>query len=164
MKTDYVTRATRFAESFIQLLDEHKRYKYPSDFVMVIKKYEETHKRHLKYDNGASRFVIIRSDYVIKINRDYNGWAGDNSTEVEKYNEAVKAGFDYLLAKPTPVKIGRFNIIIMPRIKYIGSNRRWYKYCTDEEQKWISRNIDDLHSYNYGFCNGKLCIIDYAMI
>lgn len=164
MKTDYVTRATRFAESFIQLLDEHKRYKYPSDFVKVIKKYEETHKRHLKYDNGASRFVIIRSDYVIKINRDYDGWAGDNSTEVEKYNEAVEAGFDYLLAKPTPIKIGRFDIIIMPRIRGVGMHRDWSRNCTIEEKKWIVYNIDDLHSHNYGFYKGKLRIIDYAMV
>lgn len=164
MKTDYVTRATRFANNFISLIDEQARYECSDDFIEIVKKYEKTHKRSLKYDYGVSRFVIIRSDYVIKINRDYDGWAGDNSTEVEKYNGAVKAGFDYLLAKPTPVKIGRFNIIIMPRVRGIGSHRRWYKYCTKAEENWLRSNIEDLHSYNYGFYKGQLRIIDYAMI
>lgn len=163
MKTDYVTRATRFAESFIELLNEHKRYRYSDDFIEAIKEYETVHKRPLKYDHGASRFVIIRSDYVIKINKDYSGWAGDNSTEIEKYNKAVKAGFDYLFAKPTLVKIGRFDITIMPRIKGIGSHRYWYEYCTEEEQEWIRENITDLHAGNYGFYKGQLRIIDYAM-
>ena len=34
---------------------------------------------------------------------------------------------------------------------------------TDEENDWCDEHsLSDLHGNNYGFRNGKICIIDYA--
>ena len=70
MKTTYEERGIKFAKVLARLFEDCY---YLSDFKKVIKAYNDCHKRKLRYSNGVSRIVIIRSDYVIKFdykNRD----------------------------------------------------------------------------------------------
>ena len=54
----------------------------------------------------------------------------------------------------------------MPRVHNIGRNEHHGKfledYTTKEEYEWLTNNIGDLHSWNWGIENGKAIVIDYA--
>lgn len=162
MKTDYRVRAEKFARTVAK---EFTNCKTVYDFENTAKAYNKAHHCAMKIKNGASRVVIIRSDYVIKFPRpDYqNNWAGNNETEKMVYDKAVKDGFAYLLAEITLIDIDGVKVAIMPRIKEIGKYY-WDQNLTNEERWWVCNHIGDLHGRNYGYRDGKICIIDYAFI
>lgn len=161
-KTSYEERAYKFAVRTLSKLFENCIDQV--DFIHAIDNYNNTHVNKLQWANGISRFAIIRSDYVVKV--DYNpypeGW-GDCRTEERVYKRAVTEGMDYLLAKTTVFELRGHTFAIMPKIAYIYNRRKnWFDGCTHEEYDWVTKNIKDIHSGNYGFRNGKVCFIDYA--
>lgn len=168
-KTPYEIRAYRFAQTLCRLFEECSTLE---DFEWAIRQYNRTHSIPLNYDHGVSRIAIIRSDYVIKFDLkpeeewdDGEGYcrAGNNSSEEEVYERAVRDGFAYLLAKTTVVRIMGREISIMPRIYHVGDTSRcYYSYLTEEEFDWIEANIYDVHSWNVGYKNNKPVIIDYG--
>lgn len=165
MKTDYESRARKFAHVLITLFAGCASL---DDFEFAIQEYNATHSRPLVYDHGVSRIVIIRSDYVIKFNYTPSGWwedgrAGSISSEARVYEQAVADGMEHLLAKITVEKEDDRIFAIMPRIRNVGDDDRdWSDYCTCEESEWLEDHINDLHSKNVGYRNGKVCVIDYA--
>lgn len=165
MKNNYEARALKFAETVLAPLfqDCHTL----SDYQRQIFNYNETHKRPLHYANGVSRITILRNDYVIKFDiiptgSFSDGRAGDCESELQIYKRAVEDGFSHLLAKPSLYYWGSKPFLIQPLVSGIGRTDCWWYYCSDEEEYWLDHNIYDLHSHNYGFRKGKICIFDYA--
>ena len=165
MKTTYEERGLKFAEILVRMF---KDCVYLNDYEKVLYEYNRSHSRKLVWKHGVSRIAIIRADYVIKFDfhptgRWEYGQAGDCETEAEAYAEAVEAGMEHLLAKPTVREKYGHVFSVMPKINGIGDeNRYWWRYCTKEEEIWLEENIEDLHDNNVGYRNGKVCVIDYA--
>lgn len=165
MKSTYEARALKFAALLATLFEGCSDL---SDFEFAVEAYNATHARKLKTSHGVSRFVIIRSDYVIKFDMypEYgfeDGRAGNCQSEEEVYSRAVADNMEHLLAKPTVVKMGDHTISIMPKVNGVCRyDRRWWRYCTREEGDWLDDNINDLHEGNLGYRHGKVCVIDYA--
>ena len=115
--------------------------------------------------NGAARFALIYSDYVIKF--DYGSakeWAGGCKEEYQKYTEVIASSpYSYLFAEMTKIQIGRKDIYIMPRVKGVGESYRYWNNLTHEERRFINSVTADMHRGNYGRYNRKPKIIDYAM-
>ena len=164
-KTDYETRATKFAKVLANLFENCV---YKEDYIKVIRTYNYSHIRKLKFTDGVSRIVILRADYVIKFDFRPTGYwedgrAGNCEKEYEFYEFAVNEGMEYLLAKPTLLHLNGHTLEIMPRINGIYcDNKSWGDFCTAEEEAWLWDNLYDLHSGNVGYRNGKVCVIDYA--
>ena len=78
---------------------------------------------------------------------------------------AKKEGFDYLFCPITHYEYNSRNYYIMPKINGVGradDNHAWH-YMTEKESTWCAdHGLCDLHSDNFGFRKGKLCIVDYA--
>lgn len=162
MKTTYEERAINFIKkSLVPLIS---LYHFPE---VAVRQYNKKHQnRPLKTAHGATRMVIIRSDYVIKINTDLDTEWGNNTTEVKAYEFAQENGFEYLFAKPTMFTVDKLGIEfeIMPRVKHgIGREDKWWgKYLTNEEFDFVNNFFRDLHEYNVGYFKEKPIFIDYA--
>lgn len=160
-KTSYEERGTKFAKFLMKAFFEN--CDSLADYINAVNRYNRDHVRKLKFAHGVSRFVIIRSDYVIKIEYGTGkDWAGGNENELEIYNLALKDGMAHLLAKPTLIEIDGKIISVMPKINNIRCRKRFWKYCTYEEQAWLYSHVSDLHSGNIGYKKNKICIVDYA--
>ena len=161
MKTDYKVRAEKFAHVLVRLF---ANCKYLEDFEYAVRQYNDTHCHQLKIAHGISRIAIIRSDYVIKFHRraDFEGWAGDNTSERKMYEKAVDDGYDYLLAEINLVNVDDVQVAIMPRIYGIDTTYHYEDYLTWDEQEWVEQNIGDIHSKNFGIRNNTVCFVDYA--
>lgn len=163
--TNYEARALKFAYVLVSLFSDCFEL---TDFIEMVKQYNFTHSRKLKYAHGVSRFTIMRADYVIKFDMDpemgfEDGRAGNCFSEEAVYERACEEGFEYLLAKTSVYTINGKTFSIMPRINGVNDySREWYEHCTAEEYDWLCENINDLHDGNVGYRNGKVCVIDYA--
>lgn len=169
MKNDYEARALKFAHLLARLFEYCDTF---SDFINMIKQYNSHHSIPLRYEHGVSRIAILRADYVIKFdyapdaqwdNGDGTNRAGDNTSEEIVYERAVRDGYAYLLAKTTVVTINGRHISIMPQIRDVNNeNKYWGDYVNDEEYDWLVENINDIHEGNVGYSHGKPVVIDYG--
>lgn len=164
MKRTYEERGAKFAEVLAKRFEGCVTL---DDFRREICRYNMTHARKLNWDHGVSRIAILRADYVIKF--DFNptgsfsdGRAGNCFSEEAVYARAVADGMEHLLAKTTVLTLHGLTCSIMPRIKGVGTTICWERTVTPEEEDWLYDNLNDLHMNNYGFRNGKICVIDYA--
>lgn len=165
MKSDYRIRAKKFLKSIFPYIDGYMWN--VSEVEFQVERYNAEKKRHVIVSCGSARIVLITSDYVIKWDYDNDCVEGIGGCDDEycAYQEAVKAGYEYLLAEATLIEYNGFSFMIMPRIKCIGgcNNGGDIKvYLTQDEYKWITKFNKDIHSYNWGIRNGKACLIDYA--
>ena len=130
-----------------------------------IRQYNQEHNTNIQVANGAARYVLIYSDYVIKF--DYGqdkSWAGGCEDEYNRYQEVIKgSGYEYLFAEITKIRIGRKNIYIMPRVRGIGHSDNYWNNLSYEERRFIRDVTADIHRGNYGRFNRKPKIVDYAM-
>ena len=131
-----------------------------------IKMYNADYTRNVIVKNGLSRIALITSDYVVKFDYDPNEACciGGCENELELYSWAKLEGFAYLLAEITAYSCNDHIFYIMPRIRGIGSGHHYAeKYMTEEEKDFCRRHkITDLHTSNYGFRHGHVCLVDYA--
>ena len=160
----YLERAMKFSNVLAELFEGCR---YLNDFQKAITDYNHNHARPIKWDNGVSRIVIMRSDYVIKFDYEntnpYYHRFGNCTSEKEIYDTAVKDHMEHLLAETTICHSHGMTFSIMPCIKGVGiKSRVWCDYCSRAEAEWIWDNIGDIHCWNVGYRNGKVCIIDYA--
>lgn len=123
--------------------------------------------RKVQVSAGIARIALITSDYVVKFDYDEDNieYVGGCESEIEMYAQAEADGFEYLFAKITRFDYNGKAFYIMPRIKNIHSDSWNYAqaYMTQEELQWCNdHSLTDLHSNNYGFRNGHVCIFDYA--
>ena len=134
-----------------------------------VKTFNAKYNRKVQVNHGIARIAMITSDYVVKF--DYDPYevavVGGGEAEIRMYEIAKREGYAYLFAKVTRYEYCGRRFYIMPRIRGISENN-WYHadhFMTDEENDWCDRhNLSDLHCNNYGFRNGKVCIVDYACI
>lgn len=165
MKSDYRVRAMNFLRSIFPYIDGYM-WDF-DDVVYQVEKYNADKKRHVIATCGSARIVLITSDYVIKwdYDNDYVEEIGGCDDEYHAYQEAAKAGYEYLLAEATLIEYNGFSFMIMPRIERIGRNNNGGDirlFLTKEEYKWVFKFDKDIHSYNWGIRDGKACLIDYA--
>lgn len=161
-RTSYEERGEKFARYLMKTV--FKDCRTLKQYQLAVERYNFTHVNQLICKHGVSRVVIIRADYVIKIEYGKGKeWAGGNLAEREVYDQAVKDGMEHLLAKPTLVKIGRRTLSVMPRVEHIKDMKKdWRDYCTPAERKWLFWNVTDLHYGNVGYRKNKVYIVDYA--
>lgn len=167
MKSNYVSRAIKFLDSILPYIQNDL-----TDVMRVktiVERYNYVHKRKVLVRSGATRCVLITSDYVIKWDYGRNIKVfGGCIDEAENYEIACQDGFEYLLAETTSImRFGRsFNI--MPRYKISDDiekeeGKPWiYDMITYEEREWLYNHIGDIHEMNYVVVHGRPIIIDYA--
>lgn len=165
MRSSYEVRAQRFIRAIAPYLMWCDTL---SDFEKAVSDFMTDHpRRNIHFDNGRTRFVLITSDYVVKIN--YNPddieWFGGGEEEIAFYAMAEREGMAHLFAKISRYEFGGRRFYIMPRITGIDEDRwedAWY-YMTEEESDWCEEHhLYDLHSKNYGIVDGQVKIIDYG--
>lgn len=160
MKSDYITRAKKFVPVVEEIL-----YNYGNIYEGV-ELYNKSKHRKVIFASGLTRYAFICSDYVIKV--DYDEYEvrrfGGCENEVKIYKLAKRDGMEYLFAEITPFEYNGHKYYIMPRINGIGRNyddaNEW---MNEDELEWINEHgIFDLHFNNYGWRNGRVCLIDYG--
>ena len=167
IKTDYEVRAKAFIKEFAPYLKGIRVARYNSYKIRdAVRRFNTDKKRNVKVDSGASRIVLITSDYVVKLDFGTT-WAGNSATEMRGYEQAKKDGYEYLLAKISLYKYHNRSFFIMPRARvaatltWQGQKRLWFKF-TEDERNYIRDNFEDLHDSNWGSLHGRPVLIDYA--
>lgn len=164
MRNDYETRAKKFIEQITPyLMDANTLREIESNIFW----FNLQNNRKVKFCHGLTRFALITSDYVIKMDYGHEMRFGHCVDEYEVYKKAEHDGFGYLFAKVTPYEYNGLTFYIMPRIRYINARRSHYydvyEWLNDDEYDWLEENgIFDLHCGNYGWKNDYPVIIDYA--
>lgn len=167
IKSDYEVRAKEFIKEFAPYLKgihvtRSNSYKVRD----AVRRFNVDKKRNVKVDSGASRIVLITSDYVVKLDFGTT-WAGNSKTEMLGYQQAQKDGYEYLLAKISLYKYRNRSFFIMPRARvaatltWQGQKKLWFK-LTEGEREYLRKNFEDLHDSNWGSLNGRPVLIDYA--
>lgn len=115
---------------------------------------------HSKLDFGATRFVIIGSNFVIKIDKKSDEYFipkyGNNQSEFaffKKYSSVLP-----LCPCKMIYKNGR-SYLIMPKCKKVG--KLLLENCFDSND-FLDYNLSDVHENNIGLLNKTPVIIDYA--
>jgi len=137
------------------------------DFRDAVAMFNRVYTRKVRCKNGIARVAFISSDYVVKLEYDpYEvSSVGGGENEMAIYAIAEQEGFAYLFAKVSRFEYNGKRFYIMPRIHGIGKCEYSYadELMTDEENDFCNRHrITDLHSNNYGFRKGHVCLVDYA--
>lgn len=162
MKSDYITRAKKFVE----ILDAIINLYGIDDIEYGIMEYNYFHHRRIIFSHGLTRYAFITSDYVIKIDYDPEQIQtfGGCEDEVATYAQAEKDGMGYLFAKILRYEFNGAKYYIMPRIKGIEKfpYDADYYMNNDEISYIVEKGICDLHNGNYGWRNGRVCLIDYG--
>ena len=164
MRTSYIVRAQKFiAKVFPYLTNLDSCYQ----MLLDIDCFNDENKRHVHFEHGISRWALITSDYVIKMDYGANQTFGCCQDEYKTYQEAKKQGMAYLFAEITPYEYNGYVFYIMPRIYGVDSAHshgydvtEWLTY--DEIDYLDDMGLYDLHRGNYGWKNGYPVIIDYA--
>lgn len=163
MVTDYETRAKRFIEQIFPEIEDFTDYEVVEQNVYS---FNSKHNRHVIMDHGLTRIALITSDYVVKF--DYDEYQvkrfGGCEEEIKFYELAERDGFEYLFAKITRFQYQGHYFYIMPRIEDIEkTDYDAWEYMNDEECDWCTdHGLFDLHCKNYGWRDGRVCIIDYG--
>ena len=160
---NYVERAKDFVEQIFPYINECR---HPWDTRQHVLIFNADFTRNVQVRSGLSRIALITSDYVVKYDYDPEEVEsiGGCQNECDLYEWAKTEGFGYLFAEITPFRYENRTFYIMPRIRGIGSGRYYAEhYMNDKEKDFCRRyRVTDLHTDNYGFRKGKVCVIDYA--
>ena len=159
----YVDNAIRFLAIFS---GECKNIKNQDDVRAALGRCNMKLHSKIKFDYGCTRYVIIGKDWVAKW--DYLGdrTFGGCEDEMKMYNYAKIDGYEYLLAKPTKVKVSPYIFYIYPRATLLGINSGYeLEDVLDEaEIDYLTNNIFDIHDENWEYIDGHPVIIDYAAL
>jgi hypothetical protein len=163
---NYEERAKDFIKMIYPVIEDCKDV---WDYRNAIRMFNNANSRKIICGNGCARIALITSDYVVKFEYDEEevDRIGGGENEIEMYKIAEAEGFAYMFAKVTRYEYMGKRFYIMPRINGIGRNP-WScgeKYMTPEEKQFCEfHQLTDLHSKNYGFRKGHICIVDYACV
>lgn len=165
MRNTYEIRAQKFIRAIAPYFMDCENL---FDFQRAIFDFMMDHpRRNIHYDNGMTRFAIITSDYVVKIDyspKDIERFGGGEQ-EIAFYQMAEREGMAHLFAKISRYDFNGRRFYIMPKVTGIDEDRwedAWY-YMTEEECEWCEdHHLYDLHCKNYGIMNGKVKIFDYG--
>lgn len=170
MKSNYVKRAIKFMETFLDYIgDTSVLYSNHFKVVSKINSFNNKYHRKIIFSYGMTRRVLISSDYVIKWDYD-KSWierVGGCQKEYEVYLEAIQDGYDYLFAATTPCQIKGITFYVMPRVNRTskfekGQHDDIFEFLTDDEIDWVCDRIEDIHNENWGYLNNHPVIFDYA--
>ena len=161
MKNDYITAARAFIHQFADELDtiwnNGKWYREYATFAR---------EHNISYASGCSRFVLIKDNFVIKIDYNHSTYYGTSFSEYNVYKKAQEEGFDYLLCPISKIKCGHHYYYVMPRIDCLASeedDELEMESCFDSDAvDWLYDNVYDIHNENFGRYNGEWVVIDYA--
>lgn len=160
---DYTERATDFVKEIYPYI---KNAQTSMQFQAAVACFNFDYKRKVRFEYGATRFVLITSDYVIKIDRknavEKRKIFGGCHSEYTMYHQAKCDGFDYLFAPITRIVYQHNYFYCMPRVRNIG--RPWRPHWTMDEEDYIYDHVFDLHEHNIGYYHGRPIIIDYAAV
>lgn len=160
----YEERAKDFLKRVYPIISQYLTDPYKVEECMD--KFNEKNNRDVVVGWGSARVALITSDYVIKWEYDADevDFIGGFEDELNLYEEAKEDGFAYLFAEITPFEYRDFPFYIMPRIKGAEYATAW-SYMTEKEKTWCrSHRLDDLHSGNFVFRDGHVCIFDYGYV
>ena len=165
IKSSYEIRARRFIRAIAPYLTKSNDL---DELQNSIFKFLADHpRRTISCDHGLTRFAIMTSDYVVKIDYDEDEVArfGGCEKEIAFYAMAEREGMAHLFAKISRYDFDGRTYYIMPRITGINEDR-WedaWAFMTPEECEWCEdHNLYDLHCKNYGIMKGQVKIIDYG--
>lgn len=115
---------------------------------------------HAKLDFGATRYVIVGSNFVIKINKESDKYFipkyGNNQSEhafFKKYSSVLP------LCPCQMIHKNDHSYLIMPKCKKVGKLRLENYFDSDD---FLDYNLSDVHEENIGLLNKTPVIIDYA--
>lgn len=163
MKSNYVDRARKFIKAIYPFLEEN-RY----DFYKVnraVKAFNKEKLRNVKFCNGAARFALLTSDYVIKWDRSVAATRryGGCKKEEERWRDFSQTKFSSLFVPVFKIKECGCTWYVMPRITGQAPRCIAYHYLTLEEQRFfMDKHITDVHCGNFVLKRGRPLIFDYA--
>ena len=161
----YETSAERYLNTFLSMLPKNF-YELPKYFQQkdalgaAILKTNYTLHCHAKLDFGATRFVIVGSNFVIKIDKKSAKYCttkyGNNQSEYtffKKYSTVLPLCPCQMIYKNDR------SYLIMPKCKKVGKLRLENYFDSDD---FLDYNLFDVHESNIGLLNKMPVIIDYA--
>ena len=161
----YETSAERYLNTFLSMLPQNF-YELPKYFQQkdalgaAILKTNYTLHCHAKLDFGATRFVIVGSNFVIKIDKKSAKYCttkyGNNQSEFaffKKYSTVLP------LCPCQMIHKNDHSYLIMPKCKKVGK-LRFENYFDSND--FLGYNLFDVHEDNIGLLNKTPVIIDYA--
>ena len=161
----YETSAERYLNTFLSMLPKNF-YELPKYFQQkdalgaAILKTNYTLHCHAKLDFGATRFVIVGSNFVIKIDKKSAKYCitkyGNNQSEFaffKKYSTVLP------LCPCQMIHKNDHSYLIMPKCKKVGKLRLENYFDSND---FLDYNLSDIHEDNVGLLNKMPVIIDYA--
>ena len=162
----YETSAERYLNTFLKMLSPtffnstSFRKQLNTLGAAVIKTNHALH-CHSKLTFGATRFVIIGSTFVIKIDKKIDGYFttkyGNNRSEFDFFQ---KHSAVLPLCPCQVIQKKEFLFLIMPKCKKIGQVESGDILDLDELHS--TYGLFDIHNENVGLLNKRPVIIDYA--
>ena len=161
----YETSAERYLNTFLSMLPQNfyelPKYVQQMDALgaAVVKTNHALH-CHAKLDFGATRYVIVGSNFVIKIDKKSDEYFipkyGDNQSEFaffKKYSTVLP------LCPCQMIHKNGHSYLVMPKCKKVGK-LRFENYFDSND--FLDYNLSDVHEDNIGLLNKMPVIIDYA--
>ena len=161
----YESSAERYLNTFLSMLPKNfyelPKYVQQMDTLgaAVVKTNHALH-CHAKLDFGATRYVIVGSNFVIKIDKKSDEYFipkyGNNQSEFaffKRYSSVLPLCPCQIIYK------NNHSYLIMPKCKKVGK-LRLENYFDSED--FLDYNLSDVHESNIGLLNKTPVIIDYA--
>lgn len=161
----YETSAKRYLNTFLSMLPQnfYELSKYVQQMnalgAAVVKTNHALH-CHAKLDFGATRYVIVGSNFVIKIDKKSDEYFipkyGNNQSEYaffKRYSSVLP------LCPCQMIHKNDRSYLIMPKCKKIGKLRLENYF---DSNVFLDYNLFDVHESNIGLLNKTPVIIDYA--
>lgn len=166
IKNDYVVRAQKFVRSFAPYID--KNQVTIDSMYSAARAFNKDYNRKVRLDYGATRVVLLTSDYCIKIDKTDNksNFWGNCEKEYKAYMRMKRLKCREVFCPIEKYTYNNMNYYIMPMCSkaddwdvqmYDVANR-----LTAKQTHFINKHFKDLHSGNIGVLHGKPVIIDYA--
>ena len=161
----YEASAERYLNTFLSILPQnfYELPKYIQQMnalgAAVVKTNHALH-CHAKLDFGATRYVIVGGNFVIKIDKKSDEYFipkyGNNQSE---YAFFKRYSANLPLCPCQMIYKNNHSYLIMPKCKKIGKLHLENYFDSDD---FLDYNLSDIHEYNIGLLNKTPVIIDYA--
>ena len=161
----YEFSAERYLNTFLSMLPKnfYELPKYVQQMnalgAAVVKTNHALH-CHAKLDFGATRYVIVGSNFVIKIDKKSDEYFipkyGNNQSE---YAFFKKYSANLPLCPCQMIYKNDHSYLVMPKCKKVGK-LRFENYF--DSNVFLDYNLFDVHESNIGLLNKTPVIIDYA--
>lgn len=161
----YEASAERYLNTFLSMLPKNfydlpKYVQQINALGAAVVKTNHTLHCHAKLDFGATRYVIIGSNFVIKIDKKSDEYFipkyGNNQSEYaffKRYSSVLPLCPCQMIYK------NNHSYLIMPKCKKIGKLRLENYFDSND---FLDYNLFDVHESNIGLLNKTPVIIDYA--